>query len=578
MNNLQSSAFVAKTTQLLSSVARLRLLLVMLLTLSVSAAWGATDVTVKWTASSGGLGSGIGSGTIKTGTFSWNYTRTLKSGSSYTGWTENCIQLGKNGGVENITFTTSAIPGKIKSVSVECSSYNNAHKVSIKVGNTTYLSSTATPKWTTVSAKTGSGTSSGQIVISFTDGSRALYIKSISVTYEEAATCTTPPTVSAGSNSNVTSTTATVSCTGGITSLGSTGCSITSYGFVYGTSTNPTISNTKVQIGTTYTTIKTAFSKGLTGLTANTTYYVRPYATNGNGTAYGTQTSFKTLELPKYTVTLKDDNSTRTQQSAGGSVDLPSRDGCEGYTFAGWTKTWTEEQDEWTTTAPEIISAGDYTPTANENLYPVYTKTEGGGTSYQFQQVTALSQIKAGGTFIITNGSYYLPNAQASSSGPTKANMVEVTNGVVTGTVTDAMKWTFSAADANGKITIKSAANSNHYLYTISDNNGLRVNTTSDTWTFEEYTVSNILGFAMKSTSNSRYCAVYTNGSNWRSYTTKNAGNYGTNSGRLDLYKSTEVSSSTTSYISVPDCATETVLSMRPQPAYRHSVKNLLFL
>ncbi len=42
MTNLQSSAFVAKTTQLLSSVARLRLLLVMLLTLTASTAWGQT--------------------------------------------------------------------------------------------------------------------------------------------------------------------------------------------------------------------------------------------------------------------------------------------------------------------------------------------------------------------------------------------------------------------------------------------------------------------------------------------------------------------------------------------------------
>ena len=168
------------------NMAKFLTVLTILFTVGVGQMWGA-DKTVTWTASSGALGSGIGSGTIKTGTYSWNYTRTLKSGTSFTGWTEKCIQLGKNGGVENITFTTSAIPGTIKSVSVECSSYNNAHKVSIKVGNTTYLSSTATPKWTTVSAKTGTGSSSGQIVISFTDGSRALYIKSISVTYEEAA-------------------------------------------------------------------------------------------------------------------------------------------------------------------------------------------------------------------------------------------------------------------------------------------------------------------------------------------------------------------------------------------------------
>ena len=49
MNNLQSSAFVAKTTQLLSSVAHLRLLLVMFLTLTASAAWGDTETLAKWT-------------------------------------------------------------------------------------------------------------------------------------------------------------------------------------------------------------------------------------------------------------------------------------------------------------------------------------------------------------------------------------------------------------------------------------------------------------------------------------------------------------------------------------------------
>ena len=84
------------------------------------------------------------------------------------------------------------------------------------------------------------------------------------------------------------------------------------------------------------------------------------------------------VEKPKYTVTLKDDNSTYTQVSYGASVTLPIRTGCSGYTFAGWTKSWVAEQSSWTTTAPTIIPAGSYTPSANENLYPVYTKTEGG--------------------------------------------------------------------------------------------------------------------------------------------------------------------------------------------------------
>lgn len=87
------------------------------------------------------------------------------------------------------------------------------------------------------------------------------------------------------------------------------------------------------------------------------------------------------VEKPKYTVTLKDDDTELTQASYGASVTLPSRAECAGYTFAGWTKSWTEPQESWTTTAPTIIPAGSYTPSADENLYPVYTKTEGGGTT-----------------------------------------------------------------------------------------------------------------------------------------------------------------------------------------------------
>lgn len=120
----------------------------------------AEESTETWTATSGALGSGIGTGTIKTGSFNWTYTRTLKSGSSYTGWTSNCVQLGKNGGVENLTLTTSEVTGTIKSVSVECSSYQGKHSVSITVGTSTYLASTATASWTTVGTKTGTGTSS----------------------------------------------------------------------------------------------------------------------------------------------------------------------------------------------------------------------------------------------------------------------------------------------------------------------------------------------------------------------------------------------------------------------------------
>lgn len=124
--------------------------------------------------------------------------------------------------------------------------------------------------------------------------------------WEEEEACSTDPTVTEGSNSAVTSTTATVSCESGISSLGTGGCTITSYGFVIGTSTNPVIGGvgvTQHEVGTSIA-ASTAFSKDLTGLTEGTTYYVRPYATNSHGTAYGTQTSFTTLETYNVTFAL----------------------------------------------------------------------------------------------------------------------------------------------------------------------------------------------------------------------------------------------------------------------------------
>lgn len=78
--------------------------------------------------------------------------------------------------------------------------------------------------------------------------------------------------------------------------------------------------------------------------------------------------------LMPYTVTFGDDNSTLTEASGGAGVTLPSRPNIGSYTFAGWrgTEVTTETTDE-----PTIINAGEYHPTGDITLYPVYTRTEG---------------------------------------------------------------------------------------------------------------------------------------------------------------------------------------------------------
>jgi len=72
------------------------------------------------------------------------------------------------------------------------------------------------------------------------------------------------------------------------------GAEVTDFGVCWSTTPNPTTSSNKISIGTGSGT----FSGNITGLTANTTYHVRAYATNSVGTAYGLEISFSTLELP----------------------------------------------------------------------------------------------------------------------------------------------------------------------------------------------------------------------------------------------------------------------------------------
>jgi hypothetical protein len=89
-----------------------------------------------------------------------------------------------------------------------------------------------------------------------------------------------------------TSITATTAISGGnITNIG--GSSITVFGICWSTAPNPT---TALSTKTIYVAGGLGiFTSNLTGLTTGTVYYVRAYATNLAGTAYGNQISFTTL-------------------------------------------------------------------------------------------------------------------------------------------------------------------------------------------------------------------------------------------------------------------------------------------
>lgn len=68
---------------------------------------------------------------------------------------------------------------------------------------------------------------------------------------------------------------------------------VTARGVCWSTNPNPTIADSKTTDGEGIG----SFISNITGLTANTTYYLRAYATNSAGTAYGNQLSFTTTNV-----------------------------------------------------------------------------------------------------------------------------------------------------------------------------------------------------------------------------------------------------------------------------------------
>jgi hypothetical protein len=103
---------------------------------------------------------------------------------------------------------------------------------------------------------------------------------------ELAFTTKNIPSISTNSITSITSSSAI--CGGNVFSDG--GSTVTSRGICWSTTVNPTIVNSSTINGSG----SGPFSSTMTGLFRLTTYYVRAYATNSWGTAYGSNVSFRT--------------------------------------------------------------------------------------------------------------------------------------------------------------------------------------------------------------------------------------------------------------------------------------------
>jgi uncharacterized protein (TIGR02145 family) len=241
---------------------------------------------------------------------------------------------------------------------------------------------------------------------------------------KEVSFTTTAIVVPALTTTVVTSIGLTTAVTGGnITSDG--GGAVTAKGVCWATTTNPTISNSLTSDGTG----TGSFVSNLTGLLPSTTYFLRAYATNSAGTAYGNEVTFTTTAIVVPTLTTAAVSAvTLTTAVSGGNI---SSDGGAAITAKGTC---------WATTANPTITN---------------SKTSDGTGSGNF--VSSLSGLLPGVTYHIRA---YATNSAGTAYGndlsfTTTAVVVPTltTTAVTAVTLTTAVSGGNITADGGGSVT-----------------------------------------------------------------------------------------------------------------------------
>ena len=282
---------------------------------------------------------------------------------------------------------------------------------------------------TTSGSHASNGTGTGSYTVNMSGLSpgttyyvRAYAINSQGTAYGSEVTFTTTaglPTVTTSQVTNITQTSATGG--GNVTATG--GANVTERGICWGTSHNPTTSNSHANSGTGTGT----YTVNMASLTANTTYYVRAYAINSAGTAYGSEVSFTTSDIPNYTIAVSANPSSGGTVSGGGTYQqgqscTVTASANTGYTFLRWTENGSQVSTnaDYTFTVSgnrtlvAQFQAQSYTISVSAN--PSNGGTVNGGGSYNYGQsctVTAsansgyeFTNWTEGGSVVSNNASY----------------------------------------------------------------------------------------------------------------------------------------------------------------------------
>lgn len=219
---------------------------------------------------------------------------------------------------------------------------------------------------------------------------------------------------------------------------------------------------------------------------------------------------------------------TTTDVAEGEQLTLPANPEAIGSkVFIGWTTSTISGTSE---SAPDgLFTAAKDAPTISANItfHAVFAKILSSTSSWN--RVKTLAEI-TNGSYVIKNSNFILPSTTTNSN-PSAVTAPTITEDEITGSVEESMIWHLTSTGTANQFFVQNA--SGNYLTGTSGSTSLKVNSTSDQWTFAVNTTNY---FSMVGKNGSRYCAKYNSGDEWRSYASATHANYA-NSGKLELYK-----------------------------------------
>ncbi|HBH82197.1 MAG: hypothetical protein A2X05_03425 [Bacteroidetes bacterium GWE2_41_25] len=319
-----------------------------------------------------------------------------------------------------------------------------------------------------LSTKTTNGTGTGTFTSSLTGltAGTTYYVRAYAtnsagtsygneINFTTSAVIPVSPTLTTSVITLITQTTA--SSGGNITSDGN--APVTARGVCWNTSANPTIAlSTKTTDGTGTGT----FTSSLTGLTASTTYYVRAYATNSAGTAYGNEQTF-TTSAPATVVPGAPIIGTASAGNAQATVTFTAPVSNGGSAITGYT----------VTSNPGSI-------TASGSASPITVTGLTNGTAYTFT-VTATNANGSGPASSASNsvtpstvpGAPTIGTAIAGNAQATVTFTAPVSDGgsVLTGYTVTSNPGSITASGSASPITVTGLTNGTAYTFTVTAKN-----------------------------------------------------------------------------------------------------------